>query len=373
MKASILVVLVSSLLGYAGTVTSRGAEPSAQEKLIVLQWSVVLLGNGATESLPAFATPPSEAAGGVHGPLGSSFIVIRGVDGQELDVAAGEEKPIALWPAGPAGTAAGPVQWRGTLAKTPKVEPRPVTQGHGWSRLRESGLGMYFNVAAGASESFLFYRAPVRAEPAVRAHVTSDAITLTNAGDNPSGPVVVVLNDGLSRNGARVGSVPPKEEVTLSRAGMTEVSWDDRETLGAVESAWRAAGLSQAEARAAVGAWREELLHRPGFLLISRLPSDEYEKCFPLSVKPEPMERLRVGMVFDTLADQKERASWLVNLDQSVAQWVKHYAGGDATQRSAAVRNFEAAGELTEPFLRDLAKGSDPAVAKAAGELLKRQ
>src|SRR3954469_18299739 len=117
----------------------------------------------------------------------------------------------------------------------------------------------------------LLDRKAVRIEPTVRAAVTSDVITLTNASNTPSGPVVVLVNDGTSRNGARVGSVGAKGEVTLSRAGMTEVSWDDRETLAAVENQWRAAGLGEAEAKEAIAAWREELLHRPGFLLISQI------------------------------------------------------------------------------------------------------
>jgi hypothetical protein len=89
-------------------------------------------------------------------------------------------------------------------------------------------------------------------------------------------------------------------------------------------------------------------------------------------VKPEPAELVRAGMVFDTLSDQQERASWLVNLDMSVAKWVKQYAEGDAKQRAEVLRNLKAAGELAEPFLRELAKDSDPAISKAAGELMNR-
>src|SRR5205085_12521029 len=153
----------------------------------------------------------------------------------------------------------------------------------------------------------------------------------------------------------------------------TEVSWDDREALAGVEAQWRAAGLSDGDAKAAVDVCREELLHRPGFLLITRIPSADYERIFPLTVKPEPAERHRAGMVFDTLADQKERGSWLVNLDESVARWVKLYEEGDAQQRASELKNIGAAAELAEPHLQQLTKDSDPAVAKASADLLKRE
>jgi hypothetical protein len=361
----VLVVAATVLIASA----ARGEEP-AKEKLGLTEWSVVLLGSGTMmEELPSFVPAGALDARGL---IGTTIVIVRGAEGQELDVSAGERQAVAAWPVAAGAEGVGGAGWRGTLSKTPKVEPRPVPQGHGWGRLRERGVGMYVNVVGGASERFLFLRAPARAEPRVSAHITSDAITLANSGEKPSGPVVVILNDGLSRNGARVGSIRPKEEVTLSRASMTEISWDDRETLGAAESAWRGAGLSEADAKSAVDAWREELLNRPGFLLITRIPQAEYDDAFPLRVKPEPAERVRAGLLFDTLADQKERDRWLVNLDQSVAKWVAQYAGDDSTQRSEALRKFGAAGELAEPFLRELAKDSDPAVAKAAGELLKK-
>jgi hypothetical protein len=359
------IILVLPLL----SVISRAAEVPEQQKLIVSEWSVVLLSGEAMEDLPPFV--PVEGKGDARGSSGVSLIQLRGPEGQELELTTAGLKDVVAWPV-PERGGGGALQWRGTLAKTPKVEPRPLPESHAWSRLREHRLGMYFNVVGGASERFLFHRSSIQVESRVRAAVTSDVITLSNAGDEPSGPVVVILNDGLSRNGARVGSVRPNGEVTLSRAGMTEVSWDDRETLSAVQNQWRAAGLSEAEAKAAVDVWREELLHRPGFLLISRIPPKEYEKAFPLSVKPEPTERVRAGLLFDTLADQKERGDWLVNLDQSVAKWVKQYAEGDAKQRAAALKNLDAAAEFAEPFLRELAKDSDPAVAKAAEELLAR-
>lgn len=361
-----IAVIVGALFVAVAT---RGAEPPVKQKLVVGEWSVVLLGDGVMEELPPFVS--ADEKGEARATIGTSLVQFRGAEGQELDVVAGDGKAVAAWPVnGP--NAAGASRWRGALAKTPKVEPRPVPEAHGWGRLRERGLGMYLNVVGGASERFLFYRTPVRLRPMVRAAVTSDAITLTNSGENPSGSVVVIANDGFSRNGARVGSIGGKSEVTLSRAGMTEVSWDDRETLAAVEAQWRAAGLSELEAKAAVDVWREELLHRPGFLLISRMSPEQYEKAFPLTVNPEPAERVRAGMLFDTVADQKERASWLVNLDMAVAQWVRQYSEGDATRRSGIVRKLKAAGELAQPFLTELAKDSDVTLAKAAGELAKQ-
>jgi hypothetical protein len=137
------------------------------------------------------------------------------------------------------------------------------------------------------------------------------------------------------------------------------------------EQQWRSAGMTAEEARAIVDVWRDDLLHRPGFLVISRMPPELYDRMFPLKVTPEPDERVRVGMVFDTLGGQPERAKWLVSLDQTVATWAKQLGSEDFKQRQAAARKFAALGDLAEPYLKDLAGDPDPEVARSAQALLK--
>jgi hypothetical protein len=56
-------------------------------------------------------------------------------------------------------------------------------------------------------------------------------------------------------------------------------------------------GLSAAEAKGLVDAWRGYLFESPGTRLLLRMSSFDYDRLCPISVKPAPTEMVRLGLI----------------------------------------------------------------------------
>lgn len=132
--------------------------------------------------------------------------------------------------------------------------------------------------------------------------------------------------------------------------------------------------MSPDEARMIVEVWRDDLLGRPGFLVISRMYPAGYEAMFPLTITPKPDRLVRVGLVFDTLPEipAADRLVWLPRLSAEMNRWAGKFAGADGPQRNAAISGLAKSGDLALPLLDRLRTGTDLRARAVALELLGR-
>jgi len=261
-------------------------------------------------------------------------------------------------------------RWRGTLTREPTGGVPEVPKDHWWRTARSAG-GLYFNVK-GVSERFLFYEASAFQAPTVSAEVTVDAIAIRNAHDAPSGQVIVLVNTADKHYMRVWETVGPGAAVKLARGEvMKEFSSADRVLVACAEQ-WKSFGMTAPEADAIDAVWREDLLKPQRFLLISRMPPKLYDAMFPLTVTPPPVELVRVGMVFDALDDQGERAVWFPGLNEKLIKAAVDLASDDFKQREAASRELARWGSLARGVLEKLARSEDAEVRGRAQALLER-
>lgn len=260
------------------------------------------------------------------------------------------------------------MEWSGRLSAEPKHSPAPPPAGHWWSRVRQVP-GLYFNDDA-ASERFLFYEATARRWPTVTAELTGETMTLLNSHNQNSGPVVVIVNDGQDRWAARAASVPANGEVRLMRSELSNDDGAASKLLAMCRAQWVTFGMTEDEAAAIVATWEPDLLNSVGVLVISRMPRDVYDKMFPLTISPQPAQTVRVGMVFDALAGQRDRAEWLPGLSATLEQLGLELGDEKYTVRAAARQRLSRMGNLVKPRLEQWVKSDDVEVAATARTLL---
>lgn len=272
-----------------------------------------------------------------------------------------------FWRMGSGVTDAVGLEWTGKLSKTPAAQLEAPVAGHWWHTAREIP-GLYFN-SAGGSERFIFYEATAFQEPVLTGKVSETELELKNAAVAGSGPVLVIVNDGVRRGWSAVQDVPADGSVKLARADCFKAT-DEAGLLAACRAQWEAFGMTKEEARAIVEIWKPDLLNFKGFLVISRLPSALYEKIFPLEITPKPAELVRAGVIFDTLPGEAARINWLSELGKLMSAWGKDLGSEDFDTRAKAARAFAKLGDLATPELQKLADSPDAETRTIAQRLL---
>lgn len=405
-------------LTFLAAPPSRAADAAAgRSRFVVHEWGVLVLKRPAAAPAAAPDLPPGDAGIELGPPAAlagqlPTFVVrhaqaykprrqdhgwdkpvlyFYGPDGLDVRVTVGTPlgRPVAYWPPPDRFqekmgkpivsraemmvytlTEATGMSWEGKLAARPAHEPVEVDKGHWWAAVRDVPAA-YLNTKS-ASERFVFYEATARQEPAVRAEVSDEALVVRNTGMRDTGPVVVLVNDGVTRRGKTIANVPFGTSVKLPKADVLAQEWPGERPLAACADQCVAMGLTEPEATALVRAWRPDLLDTVGVLVLARMPADLYDKMFPLTVEPKPDEVVRVGLVFDALGGQDARAGWLPGLRPTMDEWAKALAARDYRDRERAAAKFERLGDLARPYLRMLTASPDAEVARAASVLLKQ-
>ncbi len=373
----------------------------ADEKFVVHEWGVLVRDSAGQlggpdeliNSLPAFVLRHDKSYVPKQVPLSwrKPIVYFYGADGLSVHVRidAAMGKPLAYFPrpdsfverngqqlmnaqqmTNVAMTEAIGMEWTGTLTKMPEGLPQTVKAEHWWAMAREVPA-MWINTKGG-SEHFLFYEATARQDPTVVAEVGADSVVLRNTAAGNSGPVLLIVNDGKSRFMVQVDAIDGAKNVTLDKREITKAHASDKDILDACTTACRRFGLSAEETKALVESWKPDLLTHIGFLVISRLPREIYDKIFPLTITPKPSEVVRVGLIFDGLPGQDNRASWLPGLEQKLAELGEQLGADDFRVRAAANSALGGYGDIAQPFLEGLMSNKDPEVVRAAGILLER-
>ena len=260
------------------------------------------------------------------------------------------------------------MEWSGTLRSKPARTPAPIAPGHWWSALRD--VPSSWLDTPGGSERFIFYEGTARQEPAIRCTIDEKTLLIENHGDTASGPILVIVNDGVSRRTATVANIGAGQKSSIAPSDLDSVG--EAPTLASAKSQWTAMGMSDQEAAAIVTAWRGDLIGTVGVMVCGRMPDSVYGKMFPLAVVPRPDELVRVGMVFDVLPGQDGRLAWLPGLRPAMTKIAADLSAPDFRQRDAATRQFARMGDLARPFLKELESGDNAEASRAAAVLLKQ-
>lgn len=275
------------------------------------------------------------------------------------------------WNMGGGVTGSVGLKWSGKLLDKP-VKPLPeVKDGHWWKSLRDVP-SRYVQTDTG-TERFLFYEGIAVQDPFIAGRVTEHTLNLQNSHKHAdSGQIVVITNDGATRHVAMIPSVSSDSSVKLDKATLEKSSGAEDEVLKICREQWESFGLTAEEAHAVVEAWKPDLLHRIGFIVIACMPSDAYEKMFPLTITPKPDKLVRVGMVFDTLPGEGGRLGWLPALRASVEPWIKDLSNDDFDVRRKAEERFVRQGDIVRPILDELAQSKDAELREHAAAIIKQ-
>lgn len=185
-----------------------------------------------------------------------------------------------------------------------------------WTRLREVPCGWVSG--RGESERFLYYDGPTKARSPVMVRLDGDglAFTMTKIFDKaehesrkgrtdftplktptPEGGLVrrgiylEVTGDAVS---ARMFEIPDKDD-RIAFNTLPEKKGNEAEA--SFLKLLTSAGLTDAEAKGLLDAWRPQFFGTKGKRFVLLLRADEYDAMCPLQVRPKPTELARVGLV----------------------------------------------------------------------------
>lgn len=407
MKKLLVVVgmmLAAAMAARTDEIALPKEAPKVAGKFVVHEWGVAI--RQPTTSGTMLSAPPEQVAGlpsfviqqksvRTLQPQGWDKPVIwfYGPDGLKVDikVMAGKGFATACYPAAEVLTrkfihtdvpgemistlteTAG-FRWQGTLTKEPTGKVMPVAKDHWWQVARDAG-GLYFN-AGHAAERFLFYEATAFQEPTVSGVLSADTLTIRNRDDQPSGPVLILLNKGGKHYVRVVESVGANAAVEVGRSALLKEAVSAAAVLAACAAQWHGCGLTAAESKAVVQVWREDLLKADNFLLLARMPAKLYDAMFPLTIVPAPAELVRVGMVFDALHDQWDAASWVPARQdaarEAMARTVADLGSSEYRKREAATEELARHGQKARRLLEQLAQSPDPEISTRARTLLEK-
>ena len=390
--------IILAVLAFGSALLVGAAASPAGEPFIVHEWGVVFL-SGATGQIPF---QPSEcdiaqlpdfvmrhADMYPHGSSGmhrKPVIYLYGDEDKQVvvELSTAQGVPVAYWPrpqifpSQPNGPQTGEnsatrMVWNLSLHKEASQDLLAAPDGHWWGEARKVPA-MYLRTTIGiwGSERFVFYEATAKPPNAITEELAGDHLTLTNHGSQPSGTILVIINDGDGPHLTVVPAIDAQGNVALDRKVLLSAGGDDKQLLAACKKQWVEFGMTDAEGDAIVAIWKKEILSMRGFLIVRRIPAADYEAIFPLKVTPKPDELVRVSMVFDTLPGRPERLDWLPGLKAAIDKWAGELGNDDFTVREKATRLLAGADDLAKPMLQKLAQSTDPEVRTRAQGLLAR-
>jgi hypothetical protein len=184
-----------------------------------------------------------------------------------------------------------------------------------WTRLRD--VDCSWVSSQNESERFLYYDGPTRLKAPLRATVTAGIVHFqTGLPDEDAWweQVLGVMERPmrgdppvcLCRGGSLIVQVtlPGIRAAWIDRAapGLSQ-SLSDLPLVGAavesrLVSAIQARGLNASETAAMIDCWRETFFVKPGLRVLLLLSAEEYDALCPLTIRPRPTERARVGIVW---------------------------------------------------------------------------
>ncbi|MDB5319297.1 MAG: hypothetical protein JWN40_928 [Phycisphaerales bacterium] len=168
-----------------------------------------------------------------------------------------------------------------------------------WKRLRD--VDCSWVSSRGESERFLYYDGPVNRWAPVRVEVIDGRLQLTSHWSltpvrrrepMSDGVVVSVTPTGVSTRWASGRSEP--DSIDLSDLSISSADAAERDFVDALQKR----GLTRSEADGLTSCWRQVFFRTPGRRYLHLMSSQDYDDLCPLVVRPEPSERIRVGVLW---------------------------------------------------------------------------
>jgi len=254
-----------------------------------------------------------------------------------------------VWNMGDGVKVASKMTWDGVLIDG-VPDDMPQVLPHSWWQDIRKIPSRYIQTKNG-SERFIFYEATADQEPTVRTDIDMDSITITNTHKAGSGPVLILMNDQGIHYVLRLDNIAAHSSERIEKREFLKSLATEAEVFAACRQQWQDHGMSAAEAQSIVNVWRDDLLHRTGFIIISRLPRLLYDKIFPITITPKPDALVRVGFIFDELPGADARLSWLPQTSQKIPEQFRLLQAENGTVRHQAAAWIRALGDVIHPYL----------------------
>ena len=200
------------------------------------------------------------------------------------------------------------VRWQ-SLIVAPKMLPwmklRPVPpegKFRWWSSLREVPSSAV--TSRGETERFLYYDGPTREHSPVKVKLADGNLRFTQQWHRTYGD-----NDELLPGPARTGLYLRVSEGNAAAYlvhvpgvdGVVHLGQPSAAGEGAAEAELSEmlveAGLNDAEAAGLIDCWRGQFFRTPGRRFLLLMTREDYDRTCPLTVRPEPTQIARVGIV----------------------------------------------------------------------------
>jgi hypothetical protein len=293
---------------------------------------VLALGAGGPLPLP-LKTPQAAGAAGVGPPVArfdpAGLPPLTGLHtGYPWLLPAHPSYPRGVWP----GRGPGPgdaeelaglgLRWQSVIVSPAKLTwmAPPAVGAEGkfawWSRLRE--VECSWVSSRGEGERFLYYDGPTMAAAPVVPRVERDGRLRFAVRDYYEPGVPGIRAAAARRQGLLVEVAPGAGAGGAARVRAGAVAVVDKDAAPAVEAvlgrevgagaaerllrdALVERGLTPSEAGGLLDCWWAEFFESPGLRFLTLISPEDYEEACPLTVRPAPTERVRVGVVFTEL------------------------------------------------------------------------
>jgi hypothetical protein len=261
------------------------------------------------------------------------------------------------------------LEWQLQLKDTPRDRRprqagyREVPRGHWVERTRAVKCADVFAIFGNGPtdldrEKFVFYDGIFPQAKRLNVTVDKGRVGLVSQVRYPVYDVTVIDRRGDGK--VRVARV----EKLDAAAAVKEVAWAEverakfpAEAADALVKQLVAAGLYKDEAGSLLDACRRDLLETDGVSVFYRVPQEEYDRCLPIKLTPQPESLVRVGLVLHSHCEPE--------FAQRARELARQLDDDDFKVREQAQRNLEAMGPCVRVHLaRLLSKGNLSAEAR---------
>jgi len=196
-----------------------------------------------------------------------------------------------------AGTIGGiGVRWQSLIVSPKKLDWMKTVKVGGdarfawWKKLRE--VDCSWISSRGESERFLYYDGPSNRKSPATAGIANQRLLLT--GNGRPGLYIEVTSAGVAMRELDVSD--PRHAIVID--GLAQP------TLNAEKELLRmlvGRGLTESEAGGVVDCWKPAFFQVPGRRFLTFMTAGDYDEACPLTIRPAPTERVRVGIIWTEL------------------------------------------------------------------------
>jgi hypothetical protein len=177
-----------------------------------------------------------------------------------------------------------------------------------WKRLRE--VDCSWVSSRGESERFLYYDGPMSRQAPVAVELEKGRLLITRQDNNSPTPFPGTLGGKPIRPGVYIevtsAGVASKWVDDLDRSSVQNITGLTIDRAEAAEDQLakelQNRGLTHSEAAGLIDAWRPAFFNTKGQRFLTFMAQQEYDDACPMTIRPDPTEKVRVGIFWTELA-----------------------------------------------------------------------